>query len=92
MHTPHCSQLVLIAIDFATQISVLALLASSAYGVVLVVQRSQEPIENPSWLRANEVTLVVAGIGIVYPNIFDFIGSTMENNHPRIALRWQLGR
>ena len=67
------------------------LLASSAYGVVLVVQRSQEPIDNPSWLRANEVTLVVAGIGIVYPNIFDFIGG-IEKHHPRIALRWQLGR
>ena len=71
--------------------SVLALLASSAYGVVLVVQRSLEPVENPSWFRSNEVTFVVAGIGIVYPNIFDFIGS-IENNHPRITLRWQLGR
>ncbi|KAI2803198.1 Transmembrane channel-like protein 3 [Blomia tropicalis] len=55
------------------------------------LQRSLEPVENPSWFRSNEVTFVVAGIGIVYPNIFDFIGS-IENNHPRITLRWQLGR
>lgn len=55
------------------------------------MDRSQEPIENPSWLRANEVTLVFAGIGIVFPNIFDWIGN-MEQFHPRIALRWQLGR
>jgi hypothetical protein len=67
------------------------LLASSAYGVVLVVQRSQEPVDNPSWVRANEVTLVVAGIGIIFPNIFDLIGN-MEAFHPRIALRWQLAR
>lgn len=67
------------------------LLASSAYGVVLVVERSQEEIKNPSWLRANEVTLVVAGISIVFPNIFDWIGN-LEAYHPRIALRWQLGR
>nr|XP_027204963.1 transmembrane channel-like protein 2 [Dermatophagoides pteronyssinus] len=81
----------LIAIRILTNIMVLSLLASSAYGVVLVVDRSQEPIENPSWLRANEVTLVFAGIGIVFPNIFDWIGN-MEQFHPRIALRWQLGR
>ncbi|XP_017494770.1 PREDICTED: transmembrane channel-like protein 3, partial [Rhagoletis zephyria] len=78
-----------------TNLCVLALLASSAYAVVLVVERSQEiennKIENPSWLRANENTLVVAGISNIYPNIFDFIGS-LENYHPRIALRWQLGR
>ena len=67
------------------------LLVSSAYGVVLVVERSQEPIENPSWLRANEVTLVVAGIGIIFPNLFDLVGN-MEAYHPRITLRWQLGR
>jgi hypothetical protein len=55
------------------------------------VQRSQEPVEDPSWVRANEVTLVVAGIGIIFPNIFDLIGN-LEAFHPRIALRWQLAR
>ncbi len=59
---------------FFSSFSVLALLASSAYAVVLVVERSQEiennKIENPSWLRANENTLVVAGISNIYPNIF----------------------
>ncbi|XP_054167274.1 transmembrane channel-like protein [Oppia nitens] len=80
-----------IALRVLANILVLMLLASSAYGVVLVVERSQEPIDNPSWLRANEVTLVVAGIGIVFPNIFDLVGN-MEAYHPRITLRWQLGR
>ena len=69
------------------------LLASSAYGVVLVVERSQELdyIEDPSWFRANEVTVVVSGIQVVFPNIFDLIGA-MEEYHPAVALRWQLGR
>lgn len=67
------------------------LLGSSAYGVVLVVERSQNLPENAGWVRANEVTLVVSGIGIVFPNIFDIIG-LMEAYHPKITLKWQLGR
>ena len=63
--------------------------------MVLVFERSQEiennEVVNPSWLRANENSLVVSAIGNLYPNLFDFIGS-LENYHPRIALRWQLGR
>ncbi|KAH9378528.1 hypothetical protein HPB48_015022 [Haemaphysalis longicornis] len=70
---------------------VLILLASSAYAVVLVVERSQEPEAEKNWYRQNEVTLVVSMISIVYPNLFDVIGM-MENYHPRIQLRWQLAR
>ena len=67
------------------------MLTSSAYGVVLVVERSQNLPPDASWVRAQEVTLVVSGIGIIFPNIFDIIGM-MESYHPRITLRWQLGR
>ncbi|XP_075526894.1 transmembrane channel-like protein 1 [Dermacentor variabilis] len=70
---------------------VLILLASSAYAVVLVVERSQEPEAEKTWYRQNEVTLVVSMISIVYPNLFDLIG-LMEQYHPRIQLRWQLAR
>ncbi|XP_075734138.1 transmembrane channel-like protein 1 [Rhipicephalus microplus] len=70
---------------------VLVLLASSAYAVVLVVERSQEPEAEKTWYRQNEVTLVVSMISIVYPNLFDLIG-LMEQYHPRIQLRWQLAR
>ncbi|XP_017486506.1 PREDICTED: transmembrane channel-like protein 3 [Rhagoletis zephyria] len=84
-----------ICLLICTNVCVLALLASSAYAVVLVFERSQEiennEVVNPSWLRANENSLVVSAIGNLYPNLFDFIGS-LENYHPRIALRWQLGR
>lgn len=72
-------------------ISVLLLLGSCAYAIVLVVERSKNMEENPGWLRENEVTLVVAGVGFVYPNIFNFI-ARLEAHHPRIQLRWQLAR
>ena len=71
--------------------SVLFLLGTSAYAVVLVVERSQDMPENPSWIRENEVTLVVAGVGIVYPNIFNLIGM-VESYHPGVQLKWQLAR
>lgn len=71
--------------------SVLALLASSAYAVILVVERSLKMPANPGFIRENEQTVVVSGIGIIYPNIFGFI-AIMEQYHPRIALRWQLAR
>lgn len=72
-------------------LSVLFLLGTSAYAVVLVVERSQDMPEKPGWLRENEVTLVVAGIGIVYPNIFNMIGM-VEAYHPGVQLKWQLAR
>lgn len=72
-------------------VRVLLLLASSAYAVVLVVHRSLNLPPNPGFFRENEVTLVVSGIGAIYPNIFNII-SLLESRHPRVALRWQLGR
>lgn len=70
---------------------VFMLLGSSMYGVILVVERSQNLPADAGWFRANEVTVVVSGIGMVYPNIFDII-ALLENYHPKVALRWQLAR
>ncbi|GBM89198.1 Transmembrane channel-like protein 3 [Araneus ventricosus] len=83
----------LISIRVAANFAVFILLASSAYAVVLVVTRSQEPEaqENGTWYRQNEVTLVVSFISILFPNLFDMIGMT-EKYHPRVQLRWQLAR
>ncbi|XP_035217133.1 transmembrane channel-like protein 1 isoform X2 [Stegodyphus dumicola] len=83
----------LIAVRVAANFAVFILLASSAYAVVLVVTRSQEPEaqEGGSWYRQNEVTLVVSFISLLFPNLFDMIGIA-EKYHPRVQLRWQLAR
>ncbi|RWS23187.1 hypothetical protein B4U80_10104 [Leptotrombidium deliense] len=72
-------------------ILVLTLLASSSYAVYLVVERSQQLPPDPGWVRENEVTLVMSGINNLYPNLFNII-ALLEDNHPRIQLRWQLAR
>ncbi|GFQ75519.1 transmembrane channel-like protein 3, partial [Trichonephila clavata] len=83
----------LISIRVAANFAVFILLASSAYAVVLVVTRSQEPEaqEDGTWYRQNEVTLVVSFISLLFPNLFDMIGMA-EKYHPRVQLRWQLAR
>jgi hypothetical protein len=72
--------------------TVLGLLGTSAYAVVLVVERSREDLgDESSWWRQNEITVVVSLIGFIYPIIFDMHG-LMERYHPRKALRLQLAR
>ncbi|KAI1285949.1 Transmembrane channel-like protein 3 [Halotydeus destructor] len=79
------------ALRIIANIVVLFLLGTSAYAVVLVVERSQNMPENPGWVRENEVTLVLTGIGNLYPNLFNIIGM-VERYHPGIQLQWQLAR
>lgn len=64
----------LITLRTFTNFLVLLLLGSSAYAVILVVARGEEPEAQKSWYRQNEVTLVLTGISNVYPNFFDLIG------------------
>nr|XP_006817321.1 PREDICTED: uncharacterized protein LOC102806362 [Saccoglossus kowalevskii] len=75
---------------------VLIILCGSGYVIYQVVLRSQEfeKVEDKSqlnWWQVNEVSIVVTGIGIICPNVFELIGA-MESYHPRKALRWQLAR
>ncbi|OQR73549.1 hypothetical protein BIW11_09658, partial [Tropilaelaps mercedesae] len=81
----------LITLRTFTNFLVLLLLGSSAYAVILVVARGEEPEAQKSWYRQNEVTLVLTGISNVYPNFFDMIGA-LEQYHPRQQLQWQLFR
>ncbi|XP_022643750.1 transmembrane channel-like protein 3 [Varroa destructor] len=81
----------LITLRTFTNFLVLLLLGSSAYAVILVVARGEEPEAQKSWYRQNEVTLVLTGISNVYPNFFDLIGA-IEQYHPRQQLQWQLFR
>ncbi|MBN3292611.1 TMC1 protein, partial [Polypterus senegalus] len=74
---------------------VLCCLAGSGYLIYFVVRRSQkfalEGLENYGWWERNEVNMVMSLLGMFCPTLFDVI-SALENYHPRIALRWQLGR
>lgn len=45
----------IIALKVLANILIMGLLASSAYAVVVVVDRSQEPEADDSWWRQNEV-------------------------------------
>ncbi|NXM81910.1 TMC1 protein, partial [Oenanthe oenanthe] len=73
----------------------LCTLAGSGYLIYFVVRRSQqfalEGLENYGWWERNEVNTVMSLLGMFCPTLFDVI-SSLENYHPRIALRWQLGR
>ncbi|KAM4053754.1 transmembrane channel-like protein 1 isoform 1-T1 [Anomaloglossus baeobatrachus] len=74
---------------------VLCTLAGSGYLIYFVVRRSQqfalEGLENYGWWERNEVNTVMSLLGMFCPTMFDVV-SGLENYHPRIALRWQLGR
>ncbi|XP_040275684.1 transmembrane channel-like protein 1 [Bufo bufo] len=74
---------------------VLCTLAGSGYLIYFVVRRSQqfalEGLEKYGWWERNEVNTVMSLLGMFCPTMFDVV-SGLENYHPRIALRWQLGR
>ncbi|XP_068166944.1 transmembrane channel-like protein 2-B [Antennarius striatus] len=70
-------------------------LGGSGYLIYFVVKRSQEfaktDNENLSWFEKNEVEFVMSLLGLVCPPLFETIAE-LEDYHPRIALKWQLGR
>lgn len=72
-------------------ISVLSLLALSAYIVIEVVARSTDEEADKNLWRQNEITLVMSLISYVFPIIFEVLG-LLESYHPRKQLRRQLAR
>ncbi|XP_056448874.1 transmembrane channel-like protein 2-B isoform X2 [Gadus chalcogrammus] len=74
---------------------ILCTLGGSGYLIYFVVKRSQEFAEidqdNLSWFEKNEVEFVMSLLGLVCPPLFETIAE-LEEYHPRIALKWQLGR
>uniref|UniRef100_A0A669D739 Transmembrane channel-like protein n=1 Tax=Oreochromis niloticus TaxID=8128 RepID=A0A669D739_ORENI len=69
-------------------------LGGSGYLIYFVVKRSQEfaTRDDLSWYEKNEVMLIVMSLlGLVCPPLFETIAE-LEDYHPRIALKWQLGR
>ncbi|XP_047448271.1 transmembrane channel-like protein 2-B [Mugil cephalus] len=74
---------------------ILCCLGGSGYLIYYVVKRSQEFADMDSselsWLEKNEVEFVMSLLGLVCPPLFESIAE-LEDYHPRIALKWQLGR
>ncbi|XP_034048334.1 transmembrane channel-like protein 2-A isoform X1 [Thalassophryne amazonica] len=68
-------------------------LCGSGYLIYFVVKRSQEFAnrDDLSWYEKNEVEIVMSLLGLVCPPLFETIAE-LEDYHPRIALKWQLGR
>ncbi|XP_017306817.2 transmembrane channel-like protein 2-B [Ictalurus punctatus] len=74
---------------------ILCSLGGSGYLIYFVVKRSQDfaKLERNqlSWYQKNEVEIVMSLLGLVCPPLFETIAE-LEDYHPRIALKWQLGR
>ncbi|KAG7189819.1 hypothetical protein KM043_017479 [Ampulex compressa] len=80
----------IISMRIFVNISVMSLLALSAYAVVKVVGRSKKEIES-NWWQQNEITIVMSLITYVFPIFFEILGF-LESYHPRKQLRMQLAR
>ncbi|XP_036954536.1 transmembrane channel-like protein 2-B [Acanthopagrus latus] len=80
---------------FLANFMIISCLGGSGYLIYFVVKRSQEFAkmgkENLSWFEKNEVEFVMSLLGLVCPPLFETIAE-LEDYHPRIALKWQLGR
>ncbi|XP_005380813.1 PREDICTED: transmembrane channel-like protein 2 [Chinchilla lanigera] len=73
---------------------IICCLCGSGYLIYFVVKRSQEfsKMQNVSWYERNEVRRIVMSLlGMFCPPLFETIAA-LENYHPRIGLKWQLGR
>uniref|UniRef100_A0A8C6SQT2 Transmembrane channel-like protein n=1 Tax=Neogobius melanostomus TaxID=47308 RepID=A0A8C6SQT2_9GOBI len=68
-------------------------LGGSGYLIYFVVKRSQEFAnrDDLSWYEKNELELIMSLLGLICPPLFETIAE-LEDYHPRIALKWQLGR
>nr|CAB3267010.1 transmembrane channel-like protein 3 [Phallusia mammillata] len=75
-------------------ILVLLLLAGSLYSIQFAVSRAQSletEGRESTFYEQNEVSIIVTAVTIITPSLFELIGS-MEQYHPRNALRIQLAR
>uniref|UniRef100_A0AAR2JG86 Transmembrane channel-like protein n=1 Tax=Pygocentrus nattereri TaxID=42514 RepID=A0AAR2JG86_PYGNA len=68
-------------------------LGGSGYLIYFVVKRSQEFAnrDDLGWYEKNELEIIMSLLGLVGPMLFETIAE-LEEYHPRIALKWQLGR
>ncbi|XP_071390167.1 transmembrane channel-like protein 2-A isoform X2 [Centroberyx affinis] len=74
-------------------VMILCSLGGSGYLIYFVVKRSQDfsTRDDLSWYEKNELEIIMSLLGLVCPPLFETIAE-LEDYHPRIALKWQLGR
>ncbi|XP_067416935.1 transmembrane channel-like protein 2 [Emydura macquarii macquarii] len=72
---------------------IICCLCGSGYLIYFVVKRSQtfSKMQNIGWYERNEVEIVMSLLGMFCPPLFETIAA-LEDYHPRIGLKWQLGR
>ncbi|XP_015279825.1 PREDICTED: transmembrane channel-like protein 2 [Gekko japonicus] len=72
---------------------IICCLCGSGYLIYFVVKRSQtfSKMKNVGWYERNEVEIVMSLLGMFCPPLFETIAA-LEDYHPRIGLKWQLGR
>ncbi|XP_046698322.1 transmembrane channel-like protein 1 [Silurus meridionalis] len=85
----------LLILRTVSNILVLIILVGSGYLIYFVVRRSGKffklGMDNFSWWERNEVNVVMSMLSTFGPMMFDAI-SYLELYHPRINMRWQMGR
>ncbi|KAG8572727.1 hypothetical protein GDO81_012144 [Engystomops pustulosus] len=74
-------------------VMIICCLCGSGYLIYFVVKRSQtfSKMQNVGWYERNEVEIVMSLLGMFCPPLFETIAN-LEDYHPRVALKWQLGR
>uniref|UniRef100_UPI003AABDFA4 transmembrane channel-like protein 2-A n=1 Tax=Centroberyx gerrardi TaxID=166262 RepID=UPI003AABDFA4 len=74
-------------------VMILCSLGGSGFLIYFVVKRSQDfsTRDDLSWYEKNELEIIMSLLGLVCPPLFETIAE-LEDYHPRIALKWQLGR
>ncbi|CAH2283263.1 transmembrane channel 2 [Pelobates cultripes] len=74
-------------------VMIICCLCGSGYLIYFVVKRSQtfSKMQNVGWYERNEVEIVMSLLGMFCPPLFETIAN-LEEYHPRVALKWQLGR
>uniref|UniRef100_A0A6Q2XGP3 Transmembrane channel-like protein n=1 Tax=Esox lucius TaxID=8010 RepID=A0A6Q2XGP3_ESOLU len=74
---------------------ILCCLGGSGFLIYYVVKQSQDNAKKDqdelTWFQKNEVDVVMSLLGLVCPPLFETIAE-LEEYHPRVALKWQLGR
>ncbi|KAL0979660.1 hypothetical protein UPYG_G00187910 [Umbra pygmaea] len=74
---------------------ILCCLGGSGFLIYYVVKQSQENAKRNqdelTWFENNEADVVMSLLGLVCPPLFETIAE-LEEYHPRVALKWQLGR